>query len=42
VFSLKQPLFNALNRDKSLSPMQIAELIWSVTVLLDQLGSRLN
>jgi rsbT co-antagonist protein RsbR len=38
VFSLKQPLFNALNRDKSLSPMQIAELIWSVTVLLDQLG----
>jgi rsbT co-antagonist protein RsbR len=38
VFSLKQPFFSALNRDKSLSPMQIAELIWSVTVLLDQLG----
>jgi len=38
VFSLKQPLFNALNRDKALSPAQVAELTWSVTTLLDDLG----
>ena len=38
VFSLKQPLFNALNRDKALSPVQVAELTWAVTTLLDELG----
>ncbi|WP_298873866.1 STAS domain-containing protein [uncultured Bradyrhizobium sp.] len=38
VFSLKQPLFNALNRDKSLSGEQIASTIWTTTVLLDELG----
>jgi rsbT co-antagonist protein RsbR len=38
VFSLKQPLFNMLNRDRALSPSQIAELTWSVTILLDELG----
>lgn len=38
VFSLKQPLFNILNRNSTLSPAQVAELIWSVTTLLDQLG----
>ena len=38
VFSLKQPLFNALNSDKSLSGAQIAQLIWAVTLLLDDLG----
>lgn len=38
VFSLKRPLFNALNRDKALSPVQVAELIWAVTVLLDGFG----
>ena len=38
VFSLKQPLFNALNADKSLSAAQIAQLIWAVTRLLDELG----
>jgi rsbT co-antagonist protein RsbR len=38
VFSLKQPLFNALNRDRSLSPAQIAETVWKLTVLLDELG----
>ena len=38
VFSLKQPLFNVLNRDPALSPAQAAELTWSVTTLLDQLG----
>lgn len=38
VFSLKQPLFNSLNRNTSLSPAQVAELTWSVTLLLDELG----
>ena len=38
VFSLKQPLFNTLNRNNALSPAQAAELTWSVTLLLDQLG----
>src|SRR6201995_486792 len=38
VFSLKQPLFNALSRNSSLSPAQAAELTWSVTLLLDELG----
>jgi len=38
VFSLKQPLFNALNRDKTLSGEQIASTVWSLTALLDELG----
>src|SRR6201994_1282439 len=38
VFSLKQPLFNALSRNSSLSPAQAAELTWAVTLLLDELG----
>jgi rsbT co-antagonist protein RsbR len=38
VFSLKQPLFNMLNRHTALSPAQAAELTWSVTQLLDQFG----
>jgi len=38
VFSLKQPIFNALNRDKGLSAEQIASAVWTSTVLLDQLG----
>jgi rsbT co-antagonist protein RsbR len=38
VFSLKQPLFNALNRDQTLSPAQVAEITWSTTLLLDELG----
>src|ERR1700748_3126920 len=38
IFSLKQPLFNALNREKSLSAEQIATAIWSSTLLLDELG----
>ena len=38
VFSLKQPLFNALNRERSLSADQIAETVWSTTMLLDELG----
>jgi rsbT co-antagonist protein RsbR len=38
VFSLKQPLFNAVNRDKSLSVKDAAETTWTATQLLDQLG----
>jgi rsbT co-antagonist protein RsbR len=38
VFSLKQPLFNAMNRDKSLSPAALAQTIWAITLLLDELG----
>ena len=38
VFSLKQPLFDALNRDKALSAKQLAQLTWSITLLLDELG----
>jgi rsbT co-antagonist protein RsbR len=38
IFSLKQPLFNALNRNTGLSPAQAAELTWSTTLLLDELG----
>src|ERR1700733_11706904 len=35
VFSLKQPLFNWLNRDKSVTPADAAKIIWAVTILLD-------
>jgi rsbT co-antagonist protein RsbR len=38
IFSLKQPLFNVLNRNNALSPAQAAELTWSVTQILDQFG----
>jgi rsbT co-antagonist protein RsbR len=38
IFSLKQPLFNTLNRDSTLSPALAAELTWAVTLLLDELG----
>ncbi|HXL65412.1 MAG TPA: STAS domain-containing protein [Xanthobacteraceae bacterium] len=38
VFSLKQPLFNWLNRDKSVTPADAAKIIWAVTILLDGLG----
>jgi len=38
IFSLKEPLFNALNRDKTLSPTQVAQATWSATLLLDKLG----
>jgi rsbT co-antagonist protein RsbR len=38
VFSLKQPLFNALNRDKAMSAEQIATAVWTTTVMLDELG----
>jgi rsbT co-antagonist protein RsbR len=38
IFSLKQPLFQALNRDKALSAEQIASTVWAMTMLLDALG----
>ena len=38
IFSLKQPLFNTLNRDKTLSPAQVAQITWATTQLLDELG----
>jgi rsbT co-antagonist protein RsbR len=38
VFSLKQPLFNALNRDGTLPAEQIASMVWTLTLLLDELG----
>jgi rsbT co-antagonist protein RsbR len=38
VFSLKQPLFNAMNRDKAMSPAAIAQMTWGITLLLDELG----
>jgi rsbT co-antagonist protein RsbR len=38
VFSLKQPVFNILTRNNALSPAQVADLTWSITILLDELG----
>jgi rsbT co-antagonist protein RsbR len=38
IFSLKEPLFNTLNRNSALSPVQAAELTWATTLLLDELG----
>jgi rsbT co-antagonist protein RsbR len=38
VFSLKQPLFNTLNRDKGLLPADLAKATWTLTTLLDELG----
>jgi rsbT co-antagonist protein RsbR len=38
IFSLKQPLFNAINRSKGAQPQDVAALIWSSTLLLDELG----
>src|SRR4029434_4115434 len=37
VFSLKQPMFNALTRAK-LDAATLAQTSWAVTVLLDELG----
>jgi len=38
VFSLKQPLFNMLNREKTLSPADLARTTWGITILLDEFG----
>jgi rsbT co-antagonist protein RsbR len=38
IFSLKQPLFNAVARVKGANAATIAQATWSVTLLLDELG----
>jgi rsbT co-antagonist protein RsbR len=38
IFSLKQPLFAAMNRDKSLAATDIAKMTWVITAILDDLG----
>ena len=38
IFSLKQPLFETLNRESSLSQADTADLTWTLTLLLDELG----
>jgi len=38
VFSLKRSLFDALNRERQLSPVEIAKTTWAITVMLDDLG----
>jgi len=38
VFSLKQPLFNALNRDAGHDAKLMAAVIWAITLFLDELG----
>jgi rsbT co-antagonist protein RsbR len=38
VFSLKQPLFNLIGRDKSHTPKEFAQITWAITRILDELG----
>jgi rsbT co-antagonist protein RsbR len=38
VFSLKEPLFKALNADKTLAPADLANTTWVTSSLLDKLG----
>jgi rsbT co-antagonist protein RsbR len=38
IFSLKRPLFDVLSKGNSLSTAQSAELVWSITLLLDGFG----
>jgi rsbT co-antagonist protein RsbR len=38
LFSLKQPVFNALRNELSNEPQVLADAVWSVTTMLDQLG----
>jgi rsbT co-antagonist protein RsbR len=38
VFSLKQPLFSALQTEFAANPKLLADTIWQVTLLLDELG----
>jgi rsbT co-antagonist protein RsbR len=42
VFSLKQSLLNAMNRDKGLSPTALAQTMWAISLLLDELGLYTN
>src|ERR1700689_5567464 len=38
VFSLKEPLFNVLNRAKGIDSAALARMTWTLTQLLDKLG----
>jgi rsbT co-antagonist protein RsbR len=38
VFSLKRPIFNALDQDKTFSPTDLSKATWTTTLLLDDLG----
>jgi rsbT co-antagonist protein RsbR len=38
VFSLKQPLFNIISRAKGVGAADLAQIMWSMTLLLDNLG----
>jgi len=38
IFSLKQPVFDALNRDYAKDPAALSRALWAVTELLDGLG----
>jgi rsbT co-antagonist protein RsbR len=38
VFSLKKPLFNVLRKEFASEPAKLADEIWAVTLILDQLG----
>src|SRR5262249_3502315 len=38
VFSLKQPLFNAMNRERDIPASELARNIWAITLFLDGLG----
>jgi len=38
IFSLKRALFDALSRERQLSPVEVAKITWTVTVLVDDLG----
>ena len=38
IFSLKRPVFAALNKETNLSPAAMAQALWAITVLLDDLG----
>jgi rsbT co-antagonist protein RsbR len=38
IFSLKQPLFAVINRDKTLSPADMVKTTWAATLILDELG----
>ena len=38
VFSLKRAMFDALHRERQLSPVDVAKSTWTITRLLDELG----
>jgi rsbT co-antagonist protein RsbR len=38
IFSLKQPLFNAVSREKTMTAERTAAMVWGLTALLDEIG----